>query len=112
MPLFRLSDPALLPELVADLAARPDMVLEVMTEDTILVNILGSYNTAALRMATELRIRAWQAAQSARGVGVEVDLLLPAPSAAEAAPQGKRPAAGQPALRLVPPVARGKPKEH
>ena len=41
MPLFRLSDPALLPELVADLAARPDMVLEVVTEDTILVNILG-----------------------------------------------------------------------
>jgi hypothetical protein len=75
MPMFRVSDPALLPELVAALAARPDVVLEVLTEDTIRINILGSYNTDALRMAAELRIRAWQAAQSSHGIGVEVELL-------------------------------------
>lgn len=75
MPLFRLSDPTLLPELISELAARPDIVLEVVGKDTILVNILGSYNSDALRMAAELRVRAWQAAQRARGVGVEVELL-------------------------------------
>ena len=75
MPLFRVSDPALLSELVADLAARPDVVLEVIDEDMVLVNILGSYNSDALRMAAELRIRAWQAAQSSRGTRVEVELV-------------------------------------
>jgi hypothetical protein len=110
MPLFRLSDPALLPELVADLSARPDLVLEVVADDTVLVNILGSYNTAGLRMATELQIRAWQAAQIARGVGVEVELLPPGSSAMEATPQDDRPAAGQRSLRLVPPEGSEKPK--
>jgi hypothetical protein len=75
MPLFRVSDPALLPELVADLESRPDVVLEVLNEDTLRINILGSYNSDALRMAAELRIRAWQAAQSSRGSRVEVELL-------------------------------------
>jgi hypothetical protein len=75
MPLFRVNDPALLPELVAELEARPDVVLEVLTDDTINVNILGSYNSEALRMATELRVRAWETARSSTGVGVVVECL-------------------------------------
>ena len=75
MPLFRVSDPALLPELVAELAERPDVVLEVLSEDTLRMNILGSYSSDALRMVAELRIRAWQAGQTSRGTPVEVETL-------------------------------------
>jgi hypothetical protein len=74
MALVRISDPALLATLVADLNARADVVATVIGDDLINVSILGSYNGDALRVATYLRIRAWEAAQHARGSDVRVEI--------------------------------------
>jgi hypothetical protein len=74
MTLIRISDSALLATLLADLRARPDLVATVISDNTIRVSILGSYNHEALRIATYLRIRAWEAAQHARGIDVNVEI--------------------------------------
>jgi hypothetical protein len=74
MPILRISDPSLLPELVADLETRLDVIANVVGPDTISVGILGSYNASAHRMAAWLRVRAWEAAQRANGVDVRIEL--------------------------------------
>ena len=74
MTIIRINDPSRLELLLADLTARPDVVAEVIAPDRIGINILGSYNLDAMRLAILLRIRAWEAAQRSRGVDVEVDL--------------------------------------
>jgi len=74
MALIRISDPKLLATLVADLNMRADVVATVVAEDAVRVSILGSYNGDALRIATYLRIRAWEAVQQSRGVDVHVEL--------------------------------------
>jgi hypothetical protein len=74
MALVRISDPDLLATLVSDLNDRADIVATVLDDDLVNVSILGSYNGDALRVATYLRIRAWEAAQHARGHDVRVEL--------------------------------------
>ena len=74
MTTIRISEPTLLPVLLADIELRADIVADVVAVDAIRVSILGSYNAESLRMATFLRVRAWEAAQRARGVDVRVDL--------------------------------------
>ncbi len=74
MTIIRINDPSRLELLLADLTARPDVVAEVIAPDRIRVNILGSYNLDAMRLAILLRIRAWEAAQRSRGFDVEVEL--------------------------------------
>lgn len=74
MPTIRISDPAFLDLLIQDLTARSDVVAQPIAPDAVKIGILGSYNREALRMATLLRIRAWEAAQRARGIDVFVDL--------------------------------------
>jgi hypothetical protein len=74
MTLIRISDSALLATLLADLGERPDLVATVVSPESIRISILGSYNHDALRVATYLRIRAWEAAQHARGVDVHVEI--------------------------------------
>jgi hypothetical protein len=71
---IRISEPMLLPVLLADIQLRADIVADVVSANTIRISILGSYNAESLRMATFLRVRAWEAAQRARGVDVRVDL--------------------------------------
>jgi len=73
--LVRISDPSLLDLLCADLRSRSDIVAEVVDADTIQVDILGSYGVEGMRMATELRLRAWEEAQRARGVDVRVQVV-------------------------------------
>jgi hypothetical protein len=73
--LLRISDPGLLDLLRADLLSRGDIVAEVVDEDTLRVDILGSYGVEGMRMATELRLRAWEEAQRARGVDVQVEIV-------------------------------------
>jgi len=73
--LVRISDPSLLDLLCADLRGRGDVVAEVVDGDTIQVDILGSYGVEGMRMATELRLRAWEEAQRARGVDVRVQVV-------------------------------------
>jgi hypothetical protein len=74
MTTIRISEPDLLPVLLADIQLRADIVANVIAENAIRVSILGSYNAESLRMATFLRIRRWEEAQRARGVDVRVDL--------------------------------------
>jgi len=54
--------------------ALADVIVAVTDRDTIEVSLLGSYNAAAMRLAVDLRLRAWQAAQQARGRDVELEL--------------------------------------
>lgn len=75
MTLVRISDPSLLDLLCADLRSRGDIVAEAIDDDTIQVDILGSYSLEGMRMATELRLRAWEEAQRARGMDVRVEIL-------------------------------------
>jgi hypothetical protein len=74
MTTIRISEVTLLPELLADIRSRRDLVADVIGVDTIRVSILGSYNRDALRMATFLRVRAWETAQRSRGVDVSVEV--------------------------------------
>jgi len=74
MTTIRISEPTLLPVLLADIQARGDIVANVVAADAIRISILGSYNAGALRTATFLRVRAWEAAQRAGGVDVCVEL--------------------------------------
>jgi hypothetical protein len=38
------------------------------------VSVLGSYNTEALELEVELRIRAWQSGLRSRGIDVGIDV--------------------------------------
>jgi hypothetical protein len=73
--LLRISDPGLLELLRADLQSRDDLVAEIVDEQTIRVDILGSYGEQGMRLAATLRVQAWVAAQRARGVDVAVEVL-------------------------------------
>jgi hypothetical protein len=73
--LLRISDPGLLQLLRADLQSRDDLVAEVVDDQTLQIDILGSYGEQGMRLATALRVQAWIAAQRARGIDVTVDVL-------------------------------------
>jgi hypothetical protein len=75
MPEIRISDPALLEVLAKDLSERPDIVVDRIADDRLLVSILGSYGTKGMRLATYLRLRAWEAAQRAQGNDVSVEIV-------------------------------------
>ena len=51
MTIIRINDPSRLELLLADLRARPDVVAEIIAPDRIRINILGSYNLDAMRLA-------------------------------------------------------------
>jgi hypothetical protein len=74
MPTIRISDESMLDLLLADLTARPDAIGAVVAPDKIELAIMGSYNSDAMRLATLLRIRAWESAQRSRGIDVYVDI--------------------------------------
>ena len=75
MTTLRISDPGMRDVLIADLRSRPDLVVAPGGEDTVEVSLLGSYNLDAMRMAIDLRVRAWEAAQRAEGRLIRVDLI-------------------------------------
>ena len=68
MPL-RVSDPALVPELLEFLHSRLDVVAEQITANEVSLSLLGSYASDAMQM--QLYLRAWEAAQRSKGVEVE-----------------------------------------
>ena len=69
---LRLSDPALIPELLDFLQSTPDVVVDVVGDREVEVSLLGSYALDAMRMELYLRVRAWEAARASRGVAVEL----------------------------------------
>jgi hypothetical protein len=75
MPEIRISDRTLLEELARDLRERGDVVVEAVADDRLLVQVLGSYSSDGMRLALYLRLRAWEAAQRARGHEVFVEIV-------------------------------------
>jgi hypothetical protein len=75
MPLVRISDPGLIDLLCADLQAPGDVVAEPAGGNLIEVDIVGSYGEEGMRLATLLRVQAWEAAQRARGIDVTVEIV-------------------------------------
>ncbi len=75
MPELRISDSAFLPSLLEDLRSRLDVVAEVIPDNCIAVTIVGSYGQEGMRVALDLRVRAWEAAQRAKGIDVRVELV-------------------------------------
>ncbi len=67
---IRVSDPALVPELVEFLRSR-DVVAEQITADEVSLSLQGSYASDVLQMELYLRVRAWEAGQRSTGVEVE-----------------------------------------
>lgn len=65
---IRITDPSLIPDLVAFLRDRLDAVVEQIDERELEVNLIGSYGGDAMQMELELRIRAWEAARGTDGV--------------------------------------------
>jgi hypothetical protein len=72
---LRLSDPELRDVLIADLRTRIDLVVEPVDQNTIEVSLLGSYSLEAMRLAIDLRVRAWEATQRAAGRMIHVELV-------------------------------------
>jgi hypothetical protein len=71
---LHVSDPELRDDLIADLRSRPDIIVAPGNGNSIEVNVLGSYNTDAMRLVIDLRVRAWEAAQLAAGRAIHVEL--------------------------------------
>jgi hypothetical protein len=72
---LQLSDPELLPILIADLRTQGDIVVDAVGDDSLEVSVLGSYNLEANRLAIYLRVRAWEAGQRAQGRNLHVELI-------------------------------------
>jgi hypothetical protein len=68
----RVSDPALVPELLEFLQSSTDVVARAVSNDEVDVSLIGSYAHDAMRMELYLRIRAWESARSSRGASVEL----------------------------------------
>jgi len=59
---IKLSEPSMLQKLLRVLAFDPTVIVTQLSEDEIEVSFAGSLNTSAQMMETELRLRAWLAA--------------------------------------------------
>jgi hypothetical protein len=70
---IRVTDPALLPDLLEVLRSRIDAVATPVADDEIEVSLLGSFNRDAMRMELYLRVRAWEAGRRASGLVELVD---------------------------------------
>ena len=58
----KVANPALITRLLAYLAFDANVVVNQIAADEVEVSFLGSLNTDAQRMQTELRLRAWMSA--------------------------------------------------
>jgi len=74
MPTIRLNDPALADDLLVELRSHGDILAEEIGPGSIRVSVLGSYSAEGMRVAIYLHVRAWEAAQRAKGVDVRVEL--------------------------------------
>jgi hypothetical protein len=70
---LRVSNPALIPDLLGFLRSRVDVVAEEVSDNEVDVSLLGSYNADAMNIELYLRVRAWEAGR--RSTGVEVELV-------------------------------------
>ena len=74
MTIVRLSSGAAAQRLLAHFHDTNDVAVELIDECVLRVSLLGSFREDAMRMELELRMRAWQEAERARGSDVELEL--------------------------------------
>ena len=69
---IRVSDPALLPELVEFLERREYMaaITEQVGDDELIVSLLGSFSADVMQMQLSLIIRAWESGRAGRAVEI------------------------------------------
>ena len=69
---IRVSDPALLPELVEFLERREYMaaITEQVGDDELIVSLLGSFSADVMQMQLTLIIRAWESGRAGRAVEI------------------------------------------
>jgi hypothetical protein len=60
--------------LVEHLGSQDDLAVERIAPGRIRVSVLGSFGAEAMRLELFLRLRAWEAAERARGNDVRVEL--------------------------------------
>ncbi len=65
---LRVSDPALVPELLEFLCSRLDVVAEQITANEMSLSLLGSYASDAMRMELCVRVRASESGPALKGV--------------------------------------------
>jgi hypothetical protein len=70
---LRVSNPALVPDLLEFLRSRADVVTEEVSGDEVDVSLLGSYNSDAMHLELYSGVRALEAGR--RSSGVEVELI-------------------------------------
>jgi hypothetical protein len=68
---LRVSNPALIPDLLEFLRWRVDVVAEEVSDNEVDVSLVGSYNADAMNIELYLRVRAWEAGRRSTGVEVE-----------------------------------------
>ncbi len=61
---IHVSDPALVPSLLAFLSRSVDCVAAAVCEDEIEVSLLGSYDPQTHEVAIDMLVRAWEAARA------------------------------------------------
>jgi len=74
MPTITINDPGLVDNLLDDLRNRGDVLAEEIGPGRVRVSVLGSYSAEGMRIAIYLQVRAWEAAQRARGLDVQVEI--------------------------------------
>ena len=74
MPTITINDPGLVDNLLDDLRTRGDVLAEEIGPGRVRVSVLGSYSAEGMRIAIYLQVRAWEAAQRARGLDVQVEI--------------------------------------
>ena len=74
MTIIQLNNAQAAAALHAHLQAQGDLSVEEVAPDRLRVSLLGSYHQDAMRLELLLRIRAWQAAEHARGNTVTAQL--------------------------------------
>ena len=68
----RVSDPALVLEMIEFLQSRADMVINRVGENEVEVSLLGSYGREGQQMTLDLLVRAWEAVRPAGPFSVEL----------------------------------------
>jgi hypothetical protein len=74
MTILRLNSDEAAENLLAHLREQNDVAVELVAPGRIRVSVLGSYGADAMRLELFLRLRAWEAAEQARGHDVRVEL--------------------------------------
>ena len=74
MTILRLNNDDAADLLAAHLRDQDDIAVERVGPGRIRVSVLGSFGTEAMRLELFLRLRAWEAAERARGNDVSVEL--------------------------------------